>query len=328
MKDIRSKLVHLVGVLLVVSFFTFLLVNLLPGGPENAILGVNATEEAKAEIRSDLNLDEPLPVRYVQWLGDAVTGDLGDSYVQHLPVTELLADRLPISLLLMFYAQALALAVAIPLGIISAYKEGSWFDRISNTSAFGLLALPNFILAVLLVFFFAIGGVGIFGFTVGTDYFPATGYVPFGTDTVEHFRSMFLPAVALAAGQVAVYMRLLRTDMIATLREDFIGVARAKGMPTRTILLRHAFKPSSFSLMTIAALNVGTLIGGAVIIENIFVIGGIGDLLVRSIFTRDYLVIQSTVLVIAVGFVVVNFVVDLLYSVLDPRIRHVQVATT
>ena len=166
----------------------------------------------------------------------------------------------------------------------------------------------------------------IFGVRVGTDWFPATGYAPLADGIGEHLKSVFLPALALGAGQIAIYMRLLRTDMIATLQEDFIDVARAKGMTPRYVLLRHAFKPSSFSLLTVAGLNVGALIGGAVVIESIFVIGGVGDLLVRSIFTRDYLVIQSTVLVVAVGFVVVNFLVDLLYSVLDPRIRHAEAA--
>lgn len=326
MRKVRRKLVHLAAVLLVVSFLTFLLTNLLPGGPENAILGANASPEAVAELRGDLNLDDPLPERYVRWLGDVATGDLGESYVQRRPVGELLADRLPVSLALMFYAQVLALGVAIPLGILAAAKAGGWADKIASTAAFALLSLPNFILAVLLLLFFSVGGLSILGVQLGGKWLPAIGYTPFSENPVEHFRGMVLPAIALAAGQVAIYMRLLRSDMIATLQEDFVGVARAKGMPPRYVLLRHALKPSSFSLLTIAGLNVGALIGGAVIIENIFVIGGVGDLLVRSIFTRDYLAIQSTVLVLAVGFVVVNFLVDVLYSVLDPRIRHAEVA--
>lgn len=321
-----QRLAQLVAVLLVVSFLTFLLTNLLPGGPENAILGPNATPEAVAELRAELRLDDPLPVRYVRWLGDVVQGDFGESYTQRMPISELLADRLPRSLELMVVAQFLALAVAIPLGIASAYRAGGWLDRWANMTAFGLLALPNFILAVLLVFFLSLGGVVVFGRQVGVDFFPATGLVPWSVDAVAHVKSLFLPALALAAGQIAVYMRLLRTDMVATLQEDYIGTARAKGIPTRRILFRHALKPSSFSLLTVAGINVGALIGGAVIIESIFVFGGIGDLIVRSIYTRDYLTIQAGVLVVAAGFVIVNFLVDLLYSVLDPRIRHVRAA--
>jgi peptide/nickel transport system permease protein len=198
------------------------------------------------------------------------------------------------------------------LGVLTAYKQNSLFDRVANTTAFGFLSIPNFILAVLLVFIFAIR----------LGWLPATGYVPFGEDPFEHFRHMVLPAFSLAAGQIAIYMRLLRTDMIATLQEDFIGVARAKGMPTRRILIQHALRPSSFSLLTVAAINIGTLIGGTIVIERIFAISGLGSLIIEAIFTRDYLVVQGTVVLVAVAFVVVNFLVDILYAVIDPRIRH------
>ena len=200
----------------------------------------------------------------------------------------------------------------MPLGVLTAYKADSWFDKSVNTFAFGLLSVPSFILGVLLVFLFSIR----------LGWLPATGYVPFGEDPAEHFRRMILPTIALAAGQIAVYMRLLRTDMISTLQEDFIGVARAKGMPTRRILLRHALRPSSFSLLTVVAINMGQLIGGTIVIERIFAIAGLGGLLVESIFTRDYLVVQGCIVIVAVGFVLVNFIVDVLYAVLDPRIRH------
>jgi peptide/nickel transport system permease protein len=204
------------------------------------------------------------------------------------------------------------LVIAVPLGILTAYRADSWFDKSVNTVAFGLLSVPNFIFGVLLVFLFSIR----------LGWLPATGYVPFGEDPTEHFRRMILPSFALAASQIAVYMRLLRTDMISTLQEDFIGVARAKGMPTRRILLRHALRPSSFSLLTVAAINVGQLIGGTIVIERIFAIAGLGSLIVESIFTRDYLVVQGAIVIVAVGFVLVNFIVDILYAVLDPRIRH------
>ena len=174
------------------------------------------------------------------------------------------------------------------------------------------MSVRNFILAVLLIFFFSLR----------LGWFPATGYTPFSENVGEHFKGMVLPSVSLAAGQIAVYMRLLRTDMIATLQEDYIGVAKAKGMPTGTILFRHAFRPSSFSLLTVAGLTVGQLIGGTIIIEQIFAISGVGSLVVFSIFQRDYLVVQGTVVLIAVGFVLINFLVDLLYAALDPRIRH------
>ena len=229
-----------------------------------------------------------------------------------MPVTELLSQRLPVTLQLMVYATFLALIISVPLGILTAYKADSMFDKSANTIAFGLLSLPNFIVGVLLVFLFSIR----------LGWLPATGSTPFGEDPVEHFRRMILPTIALAVGQIAVYMRLLRTDMISTLQEDFIGVARAKGMPTRRILLRHALRPSSFSLLTVVAINVGQLIGGTIVIERIFAIPGLGSLIVESIFRRDYLVVQGCIVIVAVGFVLVNFIVDVLYAVLDPRIRH------
>lgn len=298
---------QLVAVLLIVTFLTFMLINLLPGGPEAAILGFGADQESIAALRADLNLDDPIPVRYASWLGDAVQGDLGESYVNGSSVTELLVDRLPITLMLMAYSMLLALMVAIPLGIATAYKADTRFDKITGTVGFGLLSVPNFIMATILVYVFALT----------LDWFPAT--VKEGDESLY---TLFLPAVSLAVGQVAVFMRLLRTDMIATLQEDYIGVAKAKGMTTRRILFRHAFRPSSFSLLTVAAITIGNLIGGTVIIEQIFAINGIGKLLVFSIFQRDYLVVQGVVVVVAAGFVIINFAVDLIYALLDPRIRH------
>lgn len=312
MRYIRQKVVQLAAVLLLVTFLTFLLLNLLPGGPETAALGIGADEQAQAEFREEQNLDDPLIVRYVDWLGGLLSGDLGDSLIANVPVTDLLSQRLPVTLQLMVYATFLALIIAVPLGILTAYKADSMFDKSANTIAFGLLSLPNFIVGVLLVFLFSIR----------LGWLPATGSTPFGEDPAEHFRRMILPTIALAVGQIAVYMRLLRTDMISTLQEDFIGVARAKGMPTRRILLRHALRPSSFSLLTVVAINVGQLIGGTIVIERIFAIPGLGSLLVESIFRRDYLVVQGCIVIVAVGFVLVNFIVDVLYAVLDPRIRH------
>jgi len=309
---IRQKVVQLAAVLLLVTFLTFLLLNLLPGGPETAALGIGADEQAQAEFREEQNLDDPLIVRYVDWLGGLLSGDLGDSLIANVPVTDLLSQRLPVTLQLMVYATFLALIISVPLGILTAYKADSMFDKSTNTIAFGLLSLPNFIVGVLLVFLFSIR----------LGWLPATGSTPFGEDPVEHFRRMILPTIALAVGQIAVYMRLLRTDMISTLQEDFIGVARAKGMPTRRILLRHALRPSSFSLLTVVAINVGQLIGGTIVIERIFAIPGLGSLIVESIFRRDYLVVQGCIVIVAVGFVLVNFIVDVLYAVLDPRIRH------
>jgi peptide/nickel transport system permease protein len=314
---VRTKLIQLVIVLLVVSFLTFSFLKLLEWrtgvGPEVAILGTGVgNEEAVAEVRGDLNLDDPYFVQYGRWLGGAVHGDFGESYANNSSVSELVGNAFPKTALLMFYAMFFSLLISIPLGIISAYRADGVFDKVAGTTAFGFLSVPTFIFGVLLVYLFALE----------LRWLPATGYVTFTDDPIEHFRHMILPVTALAVGQIAVYTRLLRTDMISTLQEDYISVARAKGMPNRRILLKHAFRPSSFSLLTVAAINVGTLIGGSVVIEQIFAINGMGSLIVSSIFKRDYLVIQGCVLIIAIVFVSANFFVDILYAYLDPRIRH------
>jgi peptide/nickel transport system permease protein len=312
MRFLRQRLIGLLLVLLAVTFFSFLLINLLPEDPTTAILGPGATEESKAQLREDLGLDDPLPVRYVNWLGDSLSGDLGKSYLTNQPVAEAIRERLPLSVELVIYSQLLALVIAIPCGIIAAQRSNGVFDKATTFSSFGLLSIPNFVLAIVLIFIFA----------VKLDWLPATFSTRFTEDPLLNLKELFLPAVTLAAAELAVYIRLLRTDMLATLQEDYIAVAKAKGMPTRRILLRHAFRPSVFSLVTVAGLNFGRLIGGALIVEIIFAIPGIGSYTVESIYRRDYLAVQGAVVVIAVGYVLINFLVDILYAVLDPRVRH------
>ena len=313
MRILLRRLLHLLVVLFFVTVFVALLTSMLPGDPVDAIAGF-ASEEQKEELRTELGLDDPLPVRYVRWIGDFVTGDLGNYYSISggRPVMDRVTDSLPVSLQLMLYAQLLALVIAIPAGVISAYRAGSLGDRAGNAAAFGALAIPNFALALVLAYY-----VG-----VELGWLPVSGYVKPSEDFVEHLRRMAMPAISLAVGQIAVYMRLLRSDMIATLQEDFITMAKAKGVSPRRVLWRHALRPSSLTLLTVAGLNVGTLIGGAVIVEVIFSMPGIGTLLFEAIQARQYIALQSLVAIIAVGYVIVNFLVDVLYAVLDPRIRH------
>jgi peptide/nickel transport system permease protein len=217
-----------------------------------------------------------------------------------------------VSLQLLLYAEVIALVIAIPLGIIAAYRAGTWLDRFLSSGAFASLAVPDFVLALVMIFYLG----------VKLKWFPVLGYVHFSTSPSEHFKSMFMPALSLALAQAAVYMRLLRSDMIATLQEDYILMARSQGLPTRRILLRHALRPSSFSLLTVAGISVGTLIGGAIVIEAIFTLPGVGLTVFQAISERQYIAVQACVALIGCGYVVVNFVVDMLYMVLDPRVRH------
>jgi peptide/nickel transport system permease protein len=310
---IMRRLVHLLVVLFFVTLFVALLTSMLPGDPVDAIAGF-ASEEQKDALRADLQLDDPVPVQYGRWLGNFVTGDLGNYYsvTGGRPVMDRVRDSLPVSLQLMVEAQVLALVIALPLGVFTAYRAGSRFDKSANAAAFGLLAIPNFALALVLAYY-----VG-----VQLGWLPVSGYVAPDEDLVEHLRRMAMPAIALAVGQIAVYMRLLRSDMIATLQEDFITMAKSKGISPRRVLWRHALRPSSLTLLTVAGLNVGTLIGGAVIIEVIFSLPGLGTLLFEAITARQYIALQSLIAIIAVGYVLLNFLVDVLYAVLDPRIRH------
>jgi peptide/nickel transport system permease protein len=310
---ILRRLAHLVVVLFFVTLFVALLTAMLPGDPVDAIAGFGSPEQKDA-LREDLGLDDPVWQQYGRWIGDFVTGDLGGYYTVtgERPVMDRVRDSLPVSLQLMVYAQVLALVIAIPAGVLTAYKAGTRADKAANATAFGMLAIPNFALALVLAYY------------VGVEFgwLPVSGYVKPSEDLVEHVRRMILPTVALAVGQVAVYMRLLRSDMIATLQEDFITMAKSKGVSPRRVLWRHALRPSSLTLLTVAGLNVGTLIGGAVIIEVIFSMPGVGTLLFEAIQARQYIALQSLVALIAVGYVLVNFLVDVLYAVLDPRIRH------
>lgn len=313
MRPIARRLVHLLVVLFFVTLFVALLTSMLPGDPVDAIAGF-ASEEQKDALRQDLGLDDPVWVQYGRWIGDFVTGDLGGYYsvTGERPVMDRVSEALPVSLQLMVEAQVLALLIAVPLGVYSAYRAGSRFDRTTSATLFGLLAIPNFALALVLAYY-----VG-----VRLRWLPVSGYVAPDEDLLEHVRRMAMPAISLAVGQIAVYMRLLRSDMIATLQEDFITMAKAKGIPPSHVLWRHALRPSSLTLLTVAGLNVGTLIGGAVVVEVLFSLPGMGTLLYEAISARQYIALQSLIAIIAVGYVLINFLVDVLYAVLDPRIRH------
>ena len=306
------RLLYLVPVLVAVSLLTFLIASLLPGDLAYVILGDQATPEKVAALRHDMGLNQPIWWRYLSWLGNVLQGDFGRSFRTGQTVLQAVAERLPVSIELMLLAQLGALAIGIPLAIACAVRSGSAFDRFMTGSAFSMLSVPAFLSAILLIYLFA----------VELRWLPATGYVPFNEDPVGNLRCFLLPALTLALGEWPVLMRVLRSDMIATLQEDYIAMARAKGLKPSRILLVHALKPSSLTLVTVTGINIGRLIGGTVIVESIFALPGIGRLLLGAIFTRDLIILQGVVLFVAIGYVLMNFIVDMLYAVLDPRIRH------
>src|ERR1700755_2942702 len=309
---VARRLLYLVPVLIAVSLLTFLIASLLPGDLAYVILGDQATPEKVAALRADMGLDQPIWWRYLAWLGNVLQGDFGRSFRTGQTVLQAVAERLPVSIELMLLAQLGALAIGIPLAIACAVRNGSAFDRFMTGSAFSMLSVPAFLSAILLIYLFA----------VELRWLPATGYVPFSEDPVGNLRCFLLPALTLALGEWPVLVRGCRSDMIATLQEDYIAMARAKGLKPSRILLVHALKPSLLTLVTVTGINIGRLIGGTVTVETVFALPGLGRLLVSALYTRDLIILQGVVLFVAAGFVLVNFIVDMLYAVLDPRIRH------
>jgi peptide/nickel transport system permease protein len=309
---VARRLTYLVPVLLAVSMLTFAIASLLPGDLAYVILGDQATPEKVEALRHDMGLDQPILVRYLGWLGHVLQGDLGRSFRTGQTVLQAVAERLPVSLELMLFAELIGLVIGVPIAIVCAARSGGPFDRFMTGTAFGMLSVPTFLSAILLIYLFA----------VQLQWLPATGYVPLTEDPLANLRFFVLPALTLGLAEWPGIMRVLRSDMIAALQEDYIALARAKGLKPSRILFVHALKPSSLTLVTITGINIGRLIGGALIVETIFALPGIGRLLVSAIATRDLIILQGVVLLVACGFVLMNFIVDLLYAVLDPRIRH------
>jgi peptide/nickel transport system permease protein len=309
---IGQRLLYLVPVLLAVSLLTFLIASLLPGDLAYVVLGDQATPEKVEALRRDMGLDQPIWWRYLSWLGHVLQGDFGRSFRTGQTVMQAMLERLPVSIELMVLAEIIGLAIGVPLAIACAVRSGSAFDRFVTGTAFGMLSVPAFLSAILLIYLFA----------VQLRWLPATGYIPFNEDPIGNLRCFVLPALTLAFAEWPGIMRVLRSDMIATLQEDYIAMAKAKGLKPARILFVHALKPSSLTLVTITGINIGRLIGGALIVETIFALPGIGRLLVSALYTRDLIILQGVVLLVACGFVVMNFIVDMFYAVLDPRIRH------
>jgi len=324
MRTAALKLGRLVFVLIIVTFLSFWMLKLQERkGDLVSTLAPFAAPAEKARLRADIGLNDPFFVQYWHWVSHFVQGDFGKTYtgtgnnVTGVPVSNGLWKRLPVSLELMLYAQVLALVVAIPMGVWTAYRNGTWFDRGSNIVAFLMLAMPAFLAALLLVIYVAQNHI----LDLPTQY-TGVGNFPLNPFSAENWKQLLLPTISLAVAQIAVYMRLLRSDMIATLQEDFITTAKAKGIPPRRVLFRHALRPSSLTLLTVAGLNVGALIGGALVVERIFNLPGVGGRLAETILSHQLIETQALVAVIAIIYVLINFVVDMLYTVLDPRIRH------
>jgi peptide/nickel transport system permease protein len=262
--------------------------------------------------RHELGLDRPVPIQYLDWLGKTLRGDFGLSTRDRQPITEGIRERVPVTLELAALSMALALLIALPTGIISALKPGSSADIVGSLAAFGGIAIPHFWLGILL----------IYGLAVVLKVLPPSGYVPFADDPAQNLVRMIMPAVTLGLGLAAVLMRQVRSSLLEVLNQDYMTTARAKGLGSKTVVMRHAFKNGLIPVVTVIGLQVGILFGGAVISESIFSIPGIGRWAVDSITTRDFPVVQAVSLVMAVGVLLANLAADIAYAYIDPRIRY------
>lgn len=306
-----QRLLQAIPVLFLISVIVFTVTYFIPGDPAMIVLGQGASEEALQAVRERLQLDQPLPVRYGVWLSDLVRGELGNSILSRQPVTTLIGRALPITLYLTLFALLIAVAVSIPLGTVAALKRNTWIDVLATTWSFLGVSIPGFWLAMMLLY--------VFG--VRLQWVPLQGYIDPRDDLGDSIKSMILPAITLGVFLSGPLTRYLRSSILQTLSLEHVVVARAKGLSGPQVLNRHILRNSFIPFITVLGIQLGYLIGGAVIVENVFTLPGIGALAVSAIGNRDYPLIQGITLVIAAGFVLINLTVDLLYAVLDPRIR-------
>ena len=312
-RQFLRRLIPMFAIVVIATFLLSLLMRLLPGDPA-AIMVPNSPPEVRDQIAQETGLDRGVFGYYWQWFSNLLRGDFGRYYLNggYRELTEVISKTLPVTLLLILYAQIVALSIAIPLGLASAYKEGQRFDRIASTILFTTVSFPGFALALIFSLIFA----------VKLGWVDPIGYVSPSENFGEHIKLMILPVMSLAIGLSSGYTRLLRTDVIATLKDDYVTMAASKGISNRRVLWRHVFRPSSTTLLTSAALNMGGLIGGTIVIETIFVIPGIGFEIFYSIGARQVVAMQTLIALISVAYVFFNTTVDLLTQITDPRTRE------
>lgn len=309
---VLGRMAAVIPVLLLVTAGVFLLIHLTPGDPIDAMMAESVDAGVRAELRRQLGLDQPIHVQYLGWMGRVLRGDLGRSIRNSEPVVENVGRRIRPSLELALLAMLIALVVAFPLGMLSAARRNTPVDSAGTAFALVGICMPNFLIALLLIFLFS----------VTLRWLPVSGYTDPLEDPVNGLRSLALPAVTLGLALAAVITRTLRSSLLEALSEDYVRTARAKGLSEGVILSRHALKNGLIPVVTVLGLQLGGLIGGAVITEYVFALPGVGRLVVDAVFARDYPLVQGVVLLIAVGFIVSNLVVDLVYGWLDPRIRY------
>ena len=308
---VARRIVIAIPTVILISIFVFGLQKLLPGDPILAMAGEERDPETIAFLREKYRMNDPVWVQYLTWIKGVLTGDLGISLRTNQPVTELIAQKLPVTIQLALMALVFALVIGIPAGILSAVKKGTITDYIANVVALSGLSIPNFWLGIMLILLVA----------VNWQVLPASGYVPPSEDLWLSLKTMLMPAFVLGTALAATLMRHTRSAMLGVLKSDYVRTARAKGLAERRVILKHACRNALTPIVTLTALLFGELIAGAVLTEQIFTIPGFGKLVVDAVFNRDYAVVQGIVLVTAMGFIVMNILADAAYFVLNPRLR-------
>ncbi len=298
--------------MVIVSLLTFTMIHMIPGDPAAAIAGLSATKEQVANIRADLGLDQPLMTQLARWYGNLLRGDLGRSLLLGQPVLQATMERLPVTLALAAYAMVLTLLIGLGSGIIAALKQNTWIDQAAMLFAMIGISLPNFYLGLLMIILFA----------VELRWLPTGGYIPFMQDPLGWLATSTMPAVSLALLLAGLLARITRSTMLEVLRQDYIRTARAKGLPRRQVVIKHALSNALIPITTVVGIIVSLLISGSVVTETLFSIPGIGQLLTQAVLNRDYPMVQGGLLITTALLVLVNIAVDVCYAVLDPRVRY------
>ncbi|ARB30425.1 ABC transporter permease [Pseudomonas tolaasii] len=308
---IVRRLLSAIPTLVLVSLFVFTLQKLLPGDPVLAMAGEERDPAVMEYLREKYRLNDPLPLQYIHWVGNVLQGDFGTSLRTEQPVTTLVASKLPVTIELSVLALVIALLIGIPAGVISAVRKGTAVDYGANIVALSGISIPHFWLGLLLIMIFA----------VKLQWLPASGFVPLSEDVLQNLKTLILPAFVLGAGLSGVLMRHTRSAMLEVLRADYVRTARAKGLFPRTVILKHALRNALMPIVTLTTLLFGELLGGAVLTEQVFSIPGFGKMIVDAVFNRDYAVVQGVVLCVAIGFLLLNLLADVLYRLINPRLR-------
>jgi len=312
LRFVASRAVQVIAVMFFVSLGVFVMTRAVPGSPASIYLGPDASAEQVARMEARLGLDQPMYVQYIDWLGQVLQGGLGRSLIRNEPVTVMIMEALPVTLQISAFAMLFTVLIGVPIGVASAVNQYTWKDYVATVSALIAFSSPQFFTGILLILLFSIQ----------YNFFPALGFVSMADHFLTGLEYTVLPGFALGAAYWGVIVRMQRSSMLDVLNQEFVDAARARGIRERSVIYSHALRNALIPVITIAGIQIGWLLNGSILIERVFDLPGIGDLLITAIFQRDYAVVQGVVLFIAFVFVVVNLLVDIVYALIDPRIRY------